>query len=75
MIEGVVSSLGADVRELKSKAPLSRTDLSSLDEAMVSPHIARGPIDVMLEAFGKDEKVEHADDGGEGAGASGDAED
>ncbi|MCD7467734.1 hypothetical protein HAX54_005346 [Datura stramonium] len=48
VIEGVVSSLKADARELKGRAPLSNLDMSFLDEVMNIPNTARGPIDYLL---------------------------
>ncbi|MCD9645431.1 hypothetical protein HAX54_034315, partial [Datura stramonium] len=45
VVEGAVSSLRADVRELQNRAPVADPGMSFLDEAMGAPSIALGPSD------------------------------
>ncbi|MCE3215647.1 hypothetical protein HAX54_003059, partial [Datura stramonium] len=44
--------------------------MTFLDEAMASPHTAKGPIDDLLTRLGEDNDVEHGDDGGKDATAN-----
>ncbi|MCD7455264.1 hypothetical protein HAX54_027567 [Datura stramonium] len=45
VVERGVSSLRADARDLRNRAPIADTYVSFLDEAIAAPHIAWGLID------------------------------
>ncbi|MCD7463023.1 hypothetical protein HAX54_049808 [Datura stramonium] len=54
IVEGVITSLQANMRELNGKGPLSITNMSFLDEVISNPHTPRGPIDEFLRDLEED---------------------
>ncbi|MCD7461314.1 hypothetical protein HAX54_045870, partial [Datura stramonium] len=57
VVVGAVTSLRAEVQELRSQAPREYQDMSALDAAMAAPPTVRGPIDVLFEGLGHDEET------------------
>ncbi|MCE0480838.1 hypothetical protein HAX54_037990 [Datura stramonium] len=72
--EGAVTSLQAEVRELRSRAPIEDSNMSLLDVVIAAPSISLGLIDDLFEALGRDDEANLGDEGHDEEEANDDTE-
>lgn len=51
LVEGVVTYLKSDMKDLKEKSPMENSDMATLAKVMNAPKNTQGPIDTLIKAW------------------------